>query len=197
MASPVAALAGSGVASVGGSVISALGGLSQGQSQSNLYNYQAGVALQNANLKKQDANYAFATGGVEEQETGLRARAQVGATKAGFGAGNISTTSGSADKVIGSEIKIGQQNEGIVSANAAKRAYGFEVGAAMDQAQAGVDYAAAKYSKEAGTLGAISSIIGGAGSVSSKWLQASQSFGSGEEGGNSGEGGSMVNNYVG
>jgi hypothetical protein len=90
--------------------------------------------------------------------------------------------------VLSSETAITQQNEAITRANAAKRAYGFNVAAAEDTAQAGAYKVAASTSEEAGELGAVSSIIGGAGSVSSKWLQASQSGAFGGGGGSSGSG---------
>jgi hypothetical protein len=67
----------------------------------------------------------------------------------------------------------------VIRANAAKKAYGFEVGAAEDVAQAGAYTVAGETSVTAGDIGAVSSVLGAAGSVSSKWLQASQAFGSG------------------
>jgi hypothetical protein len=139
-----------------------------------MYNYQAGVAQTNAAIAKQDANYSLASGEVESQQSGMRTREQVGATRAGFGAGNVA--GGSVNRVVQSETEIGQQNQGIIRANAAKRAYGFEVGAAGDVAQAGADTFAAGTSKTAGEIGAVSSIIGGAGSVASKWSQMGQAF---------------------
>ena len=170
-----AALAGVGMgASALGGVTGAIGSLFQGQAQANMYNYQAGVAQVNAQIAKQDATYATQGGEVEAQQSGMRTRAEVGATRAGFGAGNLAISSGSPSKVIASETEIGQQNEALIRANAAKRAYGFEVGAAGDIAQAGAYRAAAKTSLAAGDIGAVSSIIGGAGQVSSKWLQAQQ-----------------------
>lgn len=172
MAFPLAA-AGIGASAAGG-LTSAIGSLFQGQAQANMYNYQAGVALANKTLAQQDANYSVATGEVEAQQHGMRTRAEVGATKVGFGAGNIAVNSGTASKVAKSEIEIGQQNEAITRANAAKRAYGFNVAAAEDTAQAGAYQFAALTSTTAGDIGAASSIIGGAGSVSSKFLQGIQ-----------------------
>lgn len=182
MADPVTLAAvgiGAGVASGG---IGALGSLFQGKSQSNLYNYQAGIAQQNAALATQDANYAISTGEIQTQQVGMQTRAQVGATRAGFGASNVDVNSGSSSKVISSETSIGQENEAVTSANAAKRAFGFNVKGAMDTGQAGVYSTAATNSTTAGEFGAASSIIGAAGNVSSKWLQMGQSFG---QGGNS------------
>ena len=163
-----------------GSGVSAYGKYQEGQSQSAMYNYQAGVAQVNAQIAKQDANYTLQAGGVQSQEAGMRERAVIGATRAGFGASNVAGASKNA--VVSSEIEVGQQTQGIIAANAAKRAYGYEVGAASDTAQAGADQFAAETSKTAGGIGAVSSILGGIGSVSSKWLQMGPAFGGADPG---------------
>lgn len=178
MADPITLLAITGMAATAaGAGVSAFGKLTQGQSESNMFGYQAGVAKVNAQIAKQDANYTLAAGGVQGEQAGMRERAGIGATRAGFGASNVS--GGSQSKVIASEIEVGQQNQGIIAANAAKRAYGFEVGAAGDTASAGAFDVAGKTSKTAGEIGAVSSILGGVGSVSSKWLQMGPAFGGG------------------
>lgn len=187
MANP-AVLAGGSIAASGiGAIVSALGSSFTGQSQANLFNYQAGLAQQNAALAKQDANYAIGSGEVETQQAGMRARAEIGATRAGFGASNVDVNSGSSSRVVASETEIGQENEAVTAANAAKRAYGFGVKAAQDTAQSNIYTTAASTSETSGTLGAVSSIIGGVGAVSSKWLQYGQSFGSGGGGGGGGD----------
>ena len=177
MADPVSlAVIGMGAAAAGGGV-SALGSLFSGQAQSNMYNYQAGVALANAKVAKQDAQYALDSGEVEAQQAGMRGRFQQGATKVGIASGNIDTSTGSGSQVLKSETEVTQENEGVIRADAAKRAYGFEVGAAEDVAQSSADIAAGKTSVTAGDIGAVSTILSTAGNVSSKWLQASQAFG--------------------
>jgi hypothetical protein len=171
-----AVLAGIGMgASALGGIVGAVGSEYSGQAQANMYNYQAGVARVNATIAQQDAKYALAGGEVQAQQAGMRTGQEIGATRAGFGAGNIS--GGSASKVIASEIEVGEQNQGIIRANAAKRAYGFQVQGAEDVAQAGAFDVAAQTSKTAGGINAVSSILGGIGSVSSKWLQAGPAFG--------------------
>ena len=182
---------GMGAGALGG-VTSAIGNLFSGQAQSNMYNYQAGVALANAKVAKQDAAYATASGEVEAQQAGMRGRFQQGATKVGIASGNIDTSTGSGSQVLKSETEVTQENEGVIRANAAKRAYGFEVGAAEDVAQSSAYKVAGETSVTAGDIGAVSSILGAAGNVSSKWLQAGQSFGFGDTGGDAGAGKSGV-----
>lgn len=178
MADPVTMMAViGGGAAAGGAITGAIGSEAKGQSEAQMYNYQAGVAKVNAQIAKQDANYALEVGGVQGQQAGMRERATIGATRAGFGASNVS--GGSKNAVIASEIEVGQQNQGIIAANAAKRAYGYEVGAAGDTATAGALGFAAGNAKTAGNIGAVSSILGGVSSVSSKWLQMGPAFGGG------------------
>ena len=183
MADPVTlATVGMGVTAAGGAV-GAFGALKTGEAQSNMYTYQAGVARVNAAVAKQDAQYATAAGEVEATNSGLRTRAEVGSTRAGMAAGNVDVNTGSGARVLKSETEIGQENQATIRANAAKRAYGFDVKAASDTASAGALDIAATTSKESGDINAISTILGTAGSVSSKWLQAGQVFGSGSTGG--------------
>ncbi len=182
MADPATIAAGVGMgATAAGAVTGAIGKESQGQSEAAMYSYQAGVAKVNAQIAKQDANYTLEAGGVSSQEAGMRERATVGATRAGFGASNVAGASKNA--VVSSEIEVGQQTQGVIQANAAKRAYGYEVGAAGDIATAGADEIAARTSKTAGGIGAVSSILGGVGAVSSKWMQMGPAFGDPTAGG--------------
>lgn len=159
------------VSTAAGAATQAEGAAYTGSANAAMYNYQAGVARANATLAQQDAAYALQSGEVNAQEIGLKGRAQVSATRAGIAAGNISLNSPSALNVVKSETAITQQEESVARANAAKTAYGFETTAAMDVAQAGAYDISAKTSRTAGALGVASSILGGVGSVSSKWLQ--------------------------
>ena len=179
MANPVSMAAIGGASTVASGIIGAVGAQSQGRAQANMYQYQAGVARVNATVAKQDSDYAREAGEVEATNAGMRTRAEVGATRAGMAAGNVDINSGSGKRVVASETAIGQENEATIRANAAKRAYGFDVKAAGDTATAGAMDVAATTSREAGDINAISTIIGTAGSVASKWSQYGQAFGPG------------------
>lgn len=144
------------------------------KSASTMYNYQSAVSYQNAALNRQNATFASLGGEVEAQEAGLRTAAQVGATKAGYGAGNISTASGSPSRVVGSEIAIGQENAGVIRSNAAQKAFGYQVAAASDVSQAQLESSAANAANQALPYQIAGTIIGGAGQVSSEWMQAAK-----------------------
>lgn len=178
MADPISMIAiGSTIA---GTITSATAANYSGQASANMYNYQAGIAQANKVLAQQDANYAISSGEVAAQQSGMKTRAQVGATRAGFGASNVA--GGSQDAVLKSETDIGQEDQALIRSNAAKRAFGFNVEAAKDTAQGQVYKTAAETSQETGRLGVLSSIIGGASNVAGKWLQYKQYFGSGDSG---------------
>ena len=100
MADPVSI--GSMVLGGAGAGVSAFGSLFQGDAQSNMYKYQAGVARVNAAVATQDANYAREAGEVEATNAGMRTRAEVGSTRAGMAAGNVAINSGSGARVVSS-----------------------------------------------------------------------------------------------
>ncbi len=174
MADP-ATIAGVGIASqVGGSLLGAVGSATSGAAQQAQYQYLAGVAAVNQQIAKQNAAYATATGEVEAQQSGMATAAQIASTKAQQGASGLDVNRGSAVDVRASEADIGAENQAITRSNAARAAYGFEVEGVQAAAQGQVDIMQGQQAKTAGEFGVASSLLGGATSVSSKWLQASQ-----------------------
>lgn len=161
-------------ASALGALTGAEGSLYGGSASKAMYDYQAGIARVNASLAKADAEYERVAGERTAEIAGLKGREIVASTKAGFGAGNIDPTSGSAKGVLTSEAAVNAANLNMIRANTAKKAYGYEVTAAEDTAQAGIYDLAGRTSRTAGDIGAVSSLLGGVGSVSSKWLQGQQ-----------------------
>lgn len=183
MADPtsIALMAGGSMAlKASGAILGSLGAVESGAAASKMYDYQAGVALVNKQIAEQNANYAVYSGEIEAQQTGMKARAQIGMTKAEQGASGLDVASGSAARVRASEKDIADENIAIIRSDAAKRAYGYQVEAMQQGAQAEIDRVASKQSRIAGTFGAISSLLGGAASVGSDWTKAVQTgiFGS-------------------
>lgn len=162
---PVGTLLGAGI----GAGIGAYGAWQSGQANKAANDYKAAVARANAQIAQQNADYARAAGEVEAQQAGMKVRYQIGQTKAIQGASGLDVSSGSAAAVRTSEKEIGDENVAIIRNNAAKQAYGFEVQAMNFNAQGTLDTMAGAQAQEAGYIGAASSIVGGASSVSSKW----------------------------
>jgi hypothetical protein len=86
-------------------------------------------------------------------------------------AGGLDVNSGSNKQVQQSQEKIKDIDMESIRSNAAKIAYDYDTKAVMDDNQAGLDVIAGKNAKDAGELGAISSIIGTVSGVSTKWQQ--------------------------
>ena len=161
---------------IGGGV-SAYGSLQKGAADQSMYNYQAGVAQLNQKIALQNASYAQEAGGSAAYQSGLKTAATVAQQKVDQSASGIEVGSGSAAGVRQSTTALGVYDQNLIRTNFAKKAYGFEVEAATKGTEAGADVIAGQQAKKAGDIGAVASILGTAGSVSSKWLQASSSFG--------------------
>lgn len=157
-----------------GSILGAFGQQQAGQAQASMYTYQAGVAQMNKTIADQNAAYALASGEVQAQQEGMKTRAEIGQTKATQGASGVDVNRGSSVDVRASEAEIGAENQALTRSNAARVAYGYQVEGAQATAQSNIDLMAASRSKTAGTIGAFTSLLGGASSVSSKWMQGNQ-----------------------
>lgn len=173
MAPPI--IAGVGLASsVGGSLLSAFGGMRAGQAQASQYSYQAGMAQLQKKVALQNRDYALQTGETEASQFGLKASQQAGKIVSAQSASGIDIGSGSSARVRESQKAITDIDMSQIRANATRKAYGYSVEAASDEAQAGMFKAAAKQTSEAIPLNLMSSLISGVGSVSGKWLQGQQ-----------------------
>src|SRR5712664_1002145 len=143
---------------VAAGVTGAAGSIFGGQASSAAYNYQAGVAQMNAQIAKQNAAYETALGEVQAQQQGMKTRATIAQTRATQGASGLDVNTGSAASVRESEFQLGGYDQQVIRAGAARRAYGFEVEATGDIAQANLDRMAARNAENAGMLKAFTSI---------------------------------------
>ncbi len=145
-------------------------------------NYQAQVAKNNQTIANQSASIALQQGTVAEENQRLKTGAMVGAIESQEGASGVNPNEGSALNVRSSAADTGEldaltirYNANLQNWNAKNQAASYGGQAQLDQAQ--------------GNWGVASSILGGASSVSSKWLTFNQSgvpgFGSGGSGGGS------------
>ena len=157
-----------------GSALSAYGAYASGKSTSQMYGYQARVAQINSTIALQNADYARMQGEQQSVIAGRRGAQQLGAIRANQGASGVSVGSGSPAQVQTSQKSTTAMDLNQIRSNAAKTAYDFDVQSTEDINQAGLYDAASRNAKTAGDIGALSSIIGGAGSVSSKWLAGQQ-----------------------
>jgi hypothetical protein len=157
-----------------GGVLSAFGNVFSGMSQNKMYKYQAQVARINSQIDLQNADYARNKGEIDSVQYGMKAAQRRGQITAAQGASGLDVHGGSATDVRASQQKVSQMDMNQIRSNAAKTAYDFTVQSVNDLNQAGLYDKAAKNSVTSGILNGLGSIIGTAGSVSSKWLQGRQ-----------------------
>lgn len=182
MADPFSLAAASAGSSMIGGAISAGGSILSGQSQSAMYGYQAGVAQLNQKIALQNADYTRIVGGSANYKQGLTTGATLAAEKSGQSASGLDVNSGSGAAVRSSTTQLGQYDESVMATNYAKKAYDYDVEAASKGAEASADLIAGKNAVTASYVSAAGSILGTAGSVSSKWLQGSSAFGGPSQG---------------
>jgi hypothetical protein len=176
MAAPInAAVGGIGlISTIFGGVTQAQGAQQQAQAQQGMYNYQAGVARFNAAIALQNADYARQQGERQAEIYGLKAGQELGGIRAAQSATGLDINTGSAVKVLASQRKVANMDMAQIRANAAKTAYDFDVTSMGFEQQANLYKMAGANAAAAGQINVESSILGTVGSVSSKWLQASQ-----------------------
>lgn len=164
-------------ASVAGGAVSAGGALAKGSADKSMYGYQAGVALLNQTIAKQNASYTRDVGENAAFISGRKTMATIGTQKVDQAASGIDVNSGSATAVRKSTADLGSIDQATIRQNYAKKAYGFEVEAATKGAEATTNIIAGEQAEKAGKVNAAASILGTVSSVSSKWLQGSSVFG--------------------
>lgn len=160
--------------SVLGAGASAAGAATSAAASQSNYLYQAQVAQVNSQLATQNAAFASQAGENKAGVAGAQTRQQIGQTRAAQGASGLAVNSGSNLAVQQSEDLIGRTNQATIRGNAAQQAYSYNVGAYSDTLQGQMDTTAAGYAQTAGNIGVASSILGGASSVSTKYLAGTQ-----------------------
>lgn len=166
--------------SIAGGITGAIGAEKSASAQSTALMYQSQVAANNAQIAQQQANLTTASGAQQAATEGLKTRAQVGQIKAAQGASNIDVGTGSAVDVRSSAAELGELNALTIRSNAARQAYGYETNAASYKAESALDVYGAGQAKEAGNVGAITSILGGASSAGSQYGMWKLASGSGQ-----------------
>ena len=172
MAAPVAI--GGMIASGAGGILNAFGAASSGRAQAQMYQYQSGIAQFNKMVALQNRDYASAQGEEEAVNTGLAGRFRQGRVRADLAASGVDVNSGSASAVQASQKEITDRDVATVRNKAARVALGYATEAEQDSMQSSLYSMSAKNVREAIPLNVASSLVSGASSVSSKWMQASQ-----------------------
>jgi hypothetical protein len=175
MADPVTMMAGVGLAgSIGSSVMGGLGASYSAKAKAGQYNYQAGIARVNQSVQEQNAKFAADSGEIEGVQTGMKHKALLGKIVAQQGASGIDVNSGTNLDVYAGAQTIARMDQANVARNAMQKTRAYQSAAWSEGEQANMYDIAAKNAKKEGKIGILSSIVGGASSVSSKWSQGRQ-----------------------
>jgi hypothetical protein len=159
------------IATAVGGGIQAYGKYQSGQASAAMYNYQAGVGRAIGGAEMQAANVTEYAGGRAAEDTGLRYGGQIARGAVGYGAGNVGGRT--VADVRASQTALGVQAQRETFGKYTETAYGERLRGAEQFAGAGLHTMAATQAETAGDIGAIGSIVSGAGSVAGKWYQAS------------------------
>jgi hypothetical protein len=154
--------------------MSAAGAIQSGQYQSAQASYQAQVQRNNAILQDNNSRTAILAGDEQALQAGRRSAAIIGAQRAAFAAGGVDPNTGSAADVQDSQAGKGELDQLTIRNNAARQAYGFDVAATSDRAQAELGDANAGMLSTAGTMQGFGSLLSGVSSVGSNWWRMQQ-----------------------
>ncbi|CAB5082909.1 hypothetical protein IST4116A_01201 [Burkholderia cenocepacia] len=167
----IAVLAGSALAMTAVSTaMSAYGASRQAAATASADQYQAEVARINQRLSGQYAQQAIDDGenkvaAKQQQTSGL-----IGAQRAAMAANGVQLDSGTPLRLQEDSAQLGAVDALTIRNNAAREAYGYQVQGLSYGQQAQLDEASASNALSAGSLNTFSSILGGAASVGSKWI---------------------------
>lgn len=161
--------------SAAGGGISAIGSIFQGNAKRDELNYQAQVADINAQIAKQNADYAYQAGGQQSVALGMKqAQGQANIRNAQAASG-LDVNSGSNKDVQDSAKLVDSMDAATLRANTARTAYGYTVQETGFKNSATAARVGAGNAERAGYIGALSSVVGSASSVADKWSKGTQS----------------------
>jgi hypothetical protein len=152
-------------------LVSTIGGISQGSAASSAAKYQAQVARNNATTAMQNAEYASQAGETAAQSQGLKNRAVAGQIRAAQSASGLSLESPSLVDVRETTDNVLRLDTANIAQNAALRARAFQADATDYEAKAALEERKASDATTAGYLGAAGSLLSGASSFADKWTR--------------------------
>jgi len=176
------------IASLAGSALSAgvgaIGAMQKGRAEAQAANYQAAVARNNAMIAQQNAAQAVATGRAQAQKRDFQTGAVLGEIAAAQGASGIDIGSSTFKDVTADQRQLGRLDTATIMQRALDRARGFDVEAMTQTAEAQLQQMTAARARQAGTISATSSLLGGATSFADKWQRYQTTGVTGFGGGN-------------
>lgn len=155
-----------------------MGQIQQGQAQADAARYQEQVDRNNAIMAQQNAQDARRRGDQAAEEQQRKTAAIEGRQRAAIAANGIELTSGSPVDVLADTATFGELDRQTVLNNSEREARGYEAQKLNFTSSAGLNRMKADNASAAGSLGALSSLVNGAGSalrgsstVSASWFK--------------------------
>ncbi len=149
--------------------VSAVGMYQQGQSQKALGEYNAKVSENNAIVQQQAAEDARRRGDIAEDAQRRQTRQMLGAQRAAIGAQGGVLTDQSTEAILADTAQFGELDALTVRNNAAREAWGLEVGANNTLAEAEASRFQGRAASRAGSLSSVGTLIGGASNAYSSY----------------------------
>jgi hypothetical protein len=159
------------IATVASAVVSGVGAIQQGNAQADAAKYQAAVARNNQIIAQQNAGYAAQAGAVAAQARDRKNAAVAGSLLAGQGASGIDVESTSSKEVRDSQEQLGRLDTQTIMARALLQSRSYTQEAANQGAESDLATQRASNASTAGTIGAFSSLLGGASGFADKWMK--------------------------
>lgn len=150
------------VVAVAGAAASAYGAMQSAHAQASSDKFNQQVANNNAAIATQNATYAANAGEEAAADQQQKNRAKIGGILANQGASGIDVNQDSAVDVRDSAAQLGQLDTETIRANAARKAYGYQVDSVSDTNQSNLDKYAASNAEKAGNINAAGSVLGAA-----------------------------------
>jgi hypothetical protein len=147
------------------------GAHSQGQAQKQSYRYQAQMDRYNQQIAEHQAKDAEAMGQQDRERLRERYAKLKGEGRANFAAGNIMLGSGTPQHWEDEADYLYSWDDAALRDNAAKDAWGFRTQGVAYGNQSRLSLLSGKHAGHAGGLGAGTSLLGGASSVSDRYIQ--------------------------
>lgn len=148
---------------IGGTIAGAVGNYQQGKTQQAMYNYQAQIDKNNAEIAKQNAAQERQAGLEEARLQRMKTLQTIGQQQTAMAANNVDITQGTALDIIGDTAQMGELDALTIQTNSERRALAYEQQANNYINQSNLDILAGANAKQAGTMNAISTTIEGAG----------------------------------
>lgn len=151
-------------------ILGAVGASKKADAESAADFYKAQVAKNNAIIAERNAQQATEAGGVAGQTQDLKTRNLLGTQLVTQAANGLDVNSGTNLNVRQSAADLGHLDTLTIINNAAKQSAGFRAQGTNFTAESDLQTSAGKFAQEAGNINIATSLLGGASSVSDKWL---------------------------